>query len=81
MSIQMTVRLADVNAAYVDELVATGQARSRADVLNSALDRQRRAAIAANDVQIYARLANRESGEDDLLEFSQFTARTPLDID
>jgi Arc/MetJ-type ribon-helix-helix transcriptional regulator len=54
MSKQIAVRLPDELVAFVDEVVASGQARSRAGVVTRALERERRRAIAARDAAILA---------------------------
>lgn len=55
MSKQIAVRLSDDLVDFVDELVSSGAARSRAGVVTRALERERRRAIAARDAQILAR--------------------------
>jgi Arc/MetJ-type ribon-helix-helix transcriptional regulator len=55
MSKQIAVRLADDLVEFVDEIVDSGQQRSRAGVVTRALERERRRAIAARDAEILAR--------------------------
>jgi len=55
MSKQIAVRLSDELVEFVDELVESGTERSRAAVVSRALERERRRAIAARDVEILAR--------------------------
>jgi Arc/MetJ-type ribon-helix-helix transcriptional regulator len=55
MSKQIAVRLPDDLVAFVDEVVATGGARSRASVVTDALERERMRALAARDADILAR--------------------------
>lgn len=55
MSKQVAVRLPDELVAFVDGLVADGDAPSRAFVVIRALERERRRAIAARDAEILAR--------------------------
>lgn len=55
MSKQVAVRLPDELVAFVDGLVADGDAPSRAFVVTRALERERRRAVAARDAKILAR--------------------------
>jgi Arc/MetJ-type ribon-helix-helix transcriptional regulator len=55
MSRQIAVRLDDDLVAFVDEIVQSGGARSRAAVVTRALERERRRAVAARDAEILAR--------------------------
>ncbi|MGL5827937.1 MAG: antitoxin [Angustibacter sp.] len=86
MSTQMTVRIEAANAAYIDELVATGQSPSRAAVVNAATARYRQLAQAARDAEIYAKLARQRAsgqdvaGVDDLMGFVEYMAENPLEI-
>ncbi|UZN02697.1 ribbon-helix-helix domain-containing protein [Cellulomonas sp. S1-8] len=52
MTIQITVRLDDDLVEAVDALVASGRARSRASVVEVALERHLRRELAARDVEI-----------------------------
>jgi Arc/MetJ-type ribon-helix-helix transcriptional regulator len=52
MSKQIAVRLSNDLVAFVDEIVDSGQARSRAAVLARALERERRRMVAERDVEI-----------------------------
>ena len=52
MSKQIAVRLSDDLVAFVDDVVRSGQERSRAAVVTRALERERRRMIAARDVEI-----------------------------
>ena len=54
MSTQIAVRLPDELVAFVDEVVVSGAARSRAAVVTRALERERRRAVAARDAAILA---------------------------
>ena len=54
MTTQMTVRIPDDLAAFADEQVASGVARSRAAVVSAALRREKRRAAALRDAEIYA---------------------------
>lgn len=52
MSKQIAVRLSDDLVAFVDEIVNSGQERSRAAVLARALERERRRMVAERDAEI-----------------------------
>jgi len=55
MSKQIAVRLPDELVAFVDRVVASGSAPSRASVVTRALERERRRAVAERDAEILAR--------------------------
>jgi Arc/MetJ-type ribon-helix-helix transcriptional regulator len=55
MSKRIAVRLSDELVAFVDEMVASGAARSRAAVVSQALSRERRRVTALRDAEIFAR--------------------------
>ncbi|MGA9315859.1 MAG: YlcI/YnfO family protein [Solirubrobacteraceae bacterium] len=55
MSKQIAVRLPDELVEFVDEIVGSGSARSRASVVTRALDRERRRVVAERDADILAR--------------------------
>jgi Arc/MetJ-type ribon-helix-helix transcriptional regulator len=55
MSKQIAVRLPDELVEFVDGLVDSGAGRSRAGIVTKVLERERRRAIAARDVEILAR--------------------------
>lgn len=75
MSIQIAVRLPDGTVHQLDELVAAGQAPSRASVIERALAREFRRLIAARDAAILA------DADPDLNALADFAAQTRLDID
>jgi Arc/MetJ-type ribon-helix-helix transcriptional regulator len=54
MTTQVAVRLADDLVEFVDALVRSGEAASRADVVQAALRREQRRRRAAQDAAIYA---------------------------
>lgn len=56
MSVQMTIRVDDDLATFVDRAAEAGEG-SRADVINRALRREIRRRVAGRDAQIYASLA------------------------
>ncbi len=71
MSKQIAVRLPDDLVDFVDEVVATGGATSRAGVVTQALARERRRAVAQRDAEILAR-----TGPDpDLAGLAKYAAR------
>ncbi len=55
MSKQIAVRLPDDLVEFVDTVIASGKARSRASMVTRALERERRRTIAARDAEILAR--------------------------
>lgn len=76
MSKQIAVRLADDLVEFVDEIVGTGQERSRAAVVTRALERERRRVVAARDAEILAR-----TGPDpELAGLAEHAAGVPLDV-
>jgi metal-responsive CopG/Arc/MetJ family transcriptional regulator len=72
MSIQIAVRLPDALVHAVDEVVAHGQASSRAELVARALRRELRRQRAIADLE---RLG---AEDDDLGGFTAYAARTPL---
>lgn len=60
MTRQIALRLPDDLVEFLDEMVGDERARSRADVVAHALERERRRQVAARDVEIL-----QQSGEDD----------------
>ena len=70
MSTQITVRLSDELVVLVDELVATGRARSRASVVERALARELRRHLAERDVAILRGAA----APDDLDDLARWAA-------
>lgn len=55
MSKQIAVRLADDLVDFVDEVVGTGELKSRAAVVSRALEREQRRLVATRDAEILAR--------------------------
>lgn len=76
MSKQIAVRLPDDLVAFVDDIVATGDQRSRAAVVTRALERERRRAIAQRDAEILAAAPGRN-----LTALAEHLAHRPLDLD
>jgi Arc/MetJ-type ribon-helix-helix transcriptional regulator len=77
MSKQVAVRLPDDLVGFVDEIIASGRASSRAAVVTRALERERRRAVAARDAEILAR-----TGPDrDLAGLAEHTAGNPIALD
>jgi len=75
MSKQIAVRLADDLVEFVDQVVGSGQQRSRAAVVTRALEREWRRMVATHDAEILA-----ATGSDpDLSGLAEHTARLPID--
>ncbi|MCA1656155.1 MAG: ribbon-helix-helix domain-containing protein [Actinobacteria bacterium] len=75
MTRQIGVRLPDDLVAFIDGLVERGEARSRADAVTRAVERERRRQVAARDAAILA-----GAGADvDLDRLADFAARTRMD--
>ncbi|MET7396035.1 YlcI/YnfO family protein [Dactylosporangium sp. NPDC005572] len=79
MTTQIAVRLPDELIEYVDALVASGAARSRAAVVLRALERDRQEHIAEKDARIYAALQGDDP--DDFDGMAAWAVRQPMDID
>jgi Arc/MetJ-type ribon-helix-helix transcriptional regulator len=76
MSKQIAVRLPNDIVEFVDGQVSAGKAASRAVVVNRALERERRRAIASRDAAILA-----EAGDDaDMQSLAEHVADTPLEL-
>lgn len=77
MSKQIAVRLPDDIVDFVDGLVSEGKANSRAVVVNRALERERRRAVAARDAAILA-----QAGDDpDMDSLAEHAAHASLDLE
>jgi Arc/MetJ-type ribon-helix-helix transcriptional regulator len=77
VSTQIAVRLPDDTVAFLDRLVREKKAASRAEIIERALERERRREVAARDAAILA-----ESGEDpDLAGLIRHMTRQPVDPD
>lgn len=77
MSTQIAVRLPDETVAFLDRLVREKKAASRAEIIERALERERRREMAARDAAILA-----ESGEDpDLAGLIRYMTGHPVDPD
>jgi antitoxin MazE3 len=63
MSVQMTIRVDDELAAFVDEAAKAGEG-SRADVINRAIRREIRRRLAERDARIYASTADPDLDSD-----------------
>lgn len=73
---QIAVRLPDAMVKFLDQLVAEGQAPSRASVIERALAREFRRQIAARDAVILA-----EVGADpDMDSLADYASRASLDV-
>jgi predicted transcriptional regulator len=76
MSKQIAVRLPDELVAFVDDL-ATREAVSRAAIVTRALERERRRAVAARDVEILIS----HGTASDLHGLAEHLAGQPIDLD
>lgn len=63
MSVQMTIRVDDDLAAFIDQAAKAGEG-SRAEVINRAIKREIRRRAAERDAQIYASSADPDLGSD-----------------
>ena len=77
MSKQIAVRLPEDIVDFVDALISSGEATSRAVVVKRALERERRRAIAARDAAILARTAD----DSDMQRLAEKVAGTPIDLE
>lgn len=77
MSKQIAVRLPDELVDFIDDLVRTGQGKSRAAVVVRALERERRRAVAERDAQILAVVGD----DPELAGLAEYVAGLPLEID
>jgi len=75
MSIQIAIRLSDDMVAFIDDLVRSGDASSRAAVVSRALERERRRKVAERD----AAILSRQQPDPDLDGLAEFAAATPLE--
>lgn len=75
MSTQITVRLPESLVEYVDSVVGSGRALSRASVVTRALERERRRTVAERDAAILAA----EPPDRDMDALTDFVAATPMD--
>ncbi|MGL5859691.1 MAG: ribbon-helix-helix domain-containing protein [Phycicoccus sp.] len=78
MGTQVSVRLDDSLVAEVDALVRSGAARSRAEVVESALDRELRRRLYERDAAI---LAERRDEPDDLDGLVEWMVDHPSPVD
>lgn len=77
MSTQITVRIPDDLARFVDETAKAEHASGRAAIITRALARERRRLAAERDAAIYASHAD----DTDLTAVAEYAAKQPLDID
>ena len=70
------MRLPEDLVAFVDEVVADGDAASRAVVVARALERERRRRVAARDAAILAAADD----DHDLQALAEHVARDPVDL-
>ena len=81
MTVQMTIRVDDDLAAFVDAAAKAGEG-SRADVINRALKREMGRRAAAHDAEIYARVADTDLESDAYVEWAARNAgRAAAELD
>lgn len=78
MSVQLTVRIPDELASFVDQDVADGHATSRADAIAKALAREQRRRAAERDVEL---LIAHKGEPNDLDGLAEHATKTPLELD
>ena len=78
MSVQLTVRIPDELAGFVDQDVADGHAASRADAIAKALAREKRRRVAERDAEL---LIAHRGQLGDLDGLAEHAAKTPLELD
>ena len=74
MTVQMTIRVDDDLASFVDEAVRAGEG-SRAEVINRALQREVRRRTAERDAQIYASTVDPDLDSDAYAEWASRNAQ------
>lgn len=77
MTKQIAVRIPDELVDFVDGVVESGAARSRASVVTRALEHERRRVVAARDAEILASTG----GDADLAGLAEHTARLSARLD
>jgi len=73
MSVQMTIRVDDELAAFVDDAARAGEG-SRAEVINRALRREVRRRAAERDAQIYAATVDPDLDSDEYARWASANA-------
>jgi Arc/MetJ-type ribon-helix-helix transcriptional regulator len=81
MSVQMTVRIPDNVARYVDKQVESGEASSRAEVIARALDELMRREEREREIALLDKLnARHEPLYPDLDGLAEWGAQQPMDV-
>lgn len=80
MSVQIAVRLPDSLVESVDALVASGEEKSRASVVERALLRELRRMRMIEEVQLLNTSVGRGADIDDLDALTAHASRTPLEL-
>jgi Arc/MetJ-type ribon-helix-helix transcriptional regulator len=75
---QITVRIPDDLVQFADAEVEHGRAKSRAEIVATALGRERRRQVAERDAAIYAALGG---AHDEFADLSEYAETFVLDID
>ncbi|MGE5762738.1 MAG: ribbon-helix-helix domain-containing protein [Mycobacterium leprae] len=77
MTTQIAVRLSDEDLGYIDQLVAEGKAKSRADAVRGFIDAARKASRDAADAAAYAATDD----PDDLEALARWAGGQRLDVE
>jgi predicted transcriptional regulator len=81
MSVQMTIRVDDDLAAFIDEAAKAGEG-SRAEVIGRALRREIRRRAAERDAQIYTSTTDQDLEDDNYLDWmKRATDKAWADLD
>lgn len=80
MTVQMTLRIEDALAAFIDQAVESGEG-SRADIVNRAIKRELRRRSAEHDARIYAAGGCSELESDAYTQWSAANATHVLSAD
>lgn len=81
MSVQITVRLPDAEAAHLDRAVARGRARSRAELVAYLLAQDRQRQQALDDLDLLREQGALPTPYGDLAGIAAATSRRRLDLD
>jgi Arc/MetJ-type ribon-helix-helix transcriptional regulator len=78
MTIQIAIRLSEETVAYLDNQVRLGRAKSRADIVDRALNRERRRETAERDLE---RILLDQKAAAEFNGLAEAASQTPLDLD
>ncbi len=79
MTVQIALRLPEETVAYLDSQVRLGRAKSRADIVDRALAKERRREIAEKDLETILR--HQKLGTGDFNGLADSVQSTPLELD